>query len=438
MTAGTERTGRWVVAGPVLQFAVIGLIVAAFVGGVTAIASRRIGEREAIVDARTTALVRAQGVVEPAVTPALMTGDADAVQAVANVVEQRVIDNQLVRVKIWRRDGTILYSNEPRLIGARYALADEDLAAIDKGVISADISNLSSPENQLERSFGKLLQVYLPLRVPNGERLLFEAYFRYDAVAAAGSRIWRGFAPITLGSLAVLELVQIPIAWSLARRLRQRQREREALLVRALEASDVERRRIASDLHDGVVQDLAGVAFSLTGAARAPSTDAGTAALLEKSATAVRSGVSSLRSLLVEIYPPNLDEEGLGPALAELLARAERAGLRTELHLDGVDVVPGSAARLLYRAAQEGLRNVVTHADASGVELRASTSDGRATIEVRDDGVGLDAEHVGRRAEEGHVGLRTLQGLVRDAGGELEVVPNDGRGTVLRVEVPLT
>jgi signal transduction histidine kinase len=235
----------------------------------------------------------------------------------------------------------------------------------------------------------------------------------------------------------VLEVVQLPIAWSLARRLRQRQREREALLVRTLEASDVERRRIASDLHDGVVQDLAGVAFSLTGAARDGSTDTSTADLLERSATAVRSTVTSLRSLLVEIYPPNLDEEGLGPALAELLSRAERAGVATTLQLDGLDGAPSSVSRLLYRSAQEGLRNVIAHAEAHHVEVRGSTQDGLAVIEVEDDGVGVDDEHARLRAEGGHVGLRTLEGLVRDAGGTLDLKRVEPRGTVLRVQVPL-
>jgi two-component system NarL family sensor kinase len=106
VTRSRGRSGRWVVAGPVLQFAVIGLIAAAFVGSVTAIASRRIGEREAVVDARTTAILKAQGAVEPAVTPALATGDPASVASIGAVVDQKVIDTQLVRVKIWRRDGT--------------------------------------------------------------------------------------------------------------------------------------------------------------------------------------------------------------------------------------------------------------------------------------------------------------------------------------------
>ena len=142
-------------------------------------------------------------------------------------------------MKIWTRDGLIVYSDEQALVGTRYHLGADEIAAIDEGRIEADVSDLSSPENRFERSAGKLLEVYLPIRTPNGSGCLFEAYFRYDAVSAAGARIWRSFAPISLGALIVLELVQIPIAWSLARRLRQRQREQEGLLRPALDASDL-------------------------------------------------------------------------------------------------------------------------------------------------------------------------------------------------------
>jgi signal transduction histidine kinase len=298
-----DGTGRWTVASQVGQFMLAGLVAVAIVGIATTIASRRIGEREAIVDARTTALVRAQGLVEPAVTNGLASRDPAAVAKVAAVVESAVIDQQLVRVKIWTRQGEIVYSDEHQLEGLTYKLGADEIATIDEGRIEADVSDLTKPENRYERSQGKLLEVYLPIRQKDGTRLMFEAYFRYGAVSAAGARIWRSFAPISIGALIVLELVQVPFAWSLARRLRQRQREREALLRQALDASDSERRRIASDLHDGVVQDLTGVAYALTGAARQPDLPHATALELERSASGVRTGVKALRTLLIEIYP---------------------------------------------------------------------------------------------------------------------------------------
>ena len=80
---------------------------------------------------------------------------------------------------------------------------------------------------------------------------------------ASGARLLGALAPPLIGGLAVLVIFQVPLAWSMARRLRRGHREREALLAAAAEASAQERRRIAADLHDGVVQNLAGVAFGL-------------------------------------------------------------------------------------------------------------------------------------------------------------------------------
>jgi two-component system NarL family sensor kinase len=438
VSPSTDAAGRWTVAQQVSQFMVAGLIAVVIVGFATLIASRRIGEREAVVDARTTALVRAQGVVEPAVTNGLLTGQPAAVAAVAHVVESAVLDKSLVRVKIWNREGAIVYSDEAALEGKRYKLGADELAALDKGEIQADVSDLSAPENHYERSQKKLLEVYLPIRTPNGQRLLFEAYFRYGAVSAAGSRIWRSFAPISLGALIVLELVQIPLAWSLARRLRQRQREREALLRQALDASDLERRRIAADLHDGVVQDLAGVAYALTGAARQPDVPAETARELERSASGVRTGVKALRSLLVEIYPPNLAEIGLASALGDLVARAELRDVAATLDTTELrEPLAGPISGLLYRCAQEGLRNVFAHARARSVVVQVASDPARAVLDVRDDGVGFDPAAVGAAVTRGHFGLQGLTDLVTAAGGTTDVRSSPGHGTDLHVEVPL-
>lgn len=426
------------VARPVAQFAIIGLVAVAIVGLATATASRRVGQREAISDARTTTLVKAQGLVEPVVTDSLALGDPAAVAAVGTVVEREVIDNSLVRVKIWTAAGKIVYSNDHRLEGATYRLAADDLAALNNGLIKADVSDLTQPENRDEREFGKLLEVYMPIRSPNGQRLLFEAYYRYSAVSASGRRIWSSFAPVSVGALVILELLQIPLAWSLARRLRQRQREREALLHRALEASDVERRRIATDLHDGVVQDLAGVAFNLAGAARDVDTPRGAVGVLEDAATSVRSSITALRSTLVDIYPPGLAEHGLRSALDELAAEVSNDDLAVTMRVEHLpEPLPPAVAALLYRAAREALRNVSLHAGASNAAVSAGADRSKVWVEVSDDGAGFDAQILDARAAEGHLGLKGLDGVVRDAGGRLQVVSQPGRGTTIRVEVPV-
>jgi two-component system, NarL family, sensor kinase len=429
---------RWPVARPIVQFFLVGLVAVAVVGIATAVAARRVGQREAIVDARTTTLVKAQTVVEPAVANGLLTAQPAAVRRVNAAVRHGVLDRSLVRVKIWTREGRIVYSDDPRLTGASYQLGKDELAALDEGVIEAEVSDLQKPENRFDRSFHKLLEVYLPIRTPDGQRLLFEAYYRYSAVSASGTRIWKSFAPISIGALVALELIQIPIAWSLARRLRERQRERERLLRQALESSDTERRRIAGDLHDGVVQDLAGVAFSLAGASRqehAPTTTA----LLDRSAAQVRDSIKSLRSLLVDIYPPSLADAGLGSALTDLLAGVESRGVTTTLDTDDLrEPVREDIARVLWRAAQEAVRNVLSHAHATSVRVRAATTKDAVELDVVDDGVGFDDERMRARGAEGHVGLRTLRDLVASAGGDVRVESTPGTGTTIHVEVPLS
>jgi signal transduction histidine kinase len=166
-----------------------------------------------------------------------------------------------------------------------------------------------------------LLEVYLPIRTPSGTPLLFEAYYDYSLVARNGSRLWRSFAPISLGALLMLELVQIPIVWALARRLRMRLRERELLLHRALEASDVERRQIASDLHDGAVQNLAGVAYALSATARRERAQGASAdaKMIDDAAESIRDSIRSLRSLIVDIYPPDFDDVSFESAMTDLL-----------------------------------------------------------------------------------------------------------------------
>jgi two-component system NarL family sensor kinase len=429
-------SGRWAVARLVAQFIVLGVAAVAVVGVATQVASQRVGEREAITDARTTTLVKAQGLVEPAITDGLITAQPDAVARVAAVVTSRVLDRSLVRVKIWTRSGMIVYSDKQELIGTSYSLGADDIAAIDQGVIEAEVSDLAKPENRFERDQGKLLEVYLPVVTPSGERLLFEAYFRYDAVSEAGRHIWRSFAPISLGALVMLELVQVPIAFALARRLRDRQRDRERLLQDALEVSDIERRRIAGDLHDGVVQDLAGVAYSLAGSSRGGNLPAATATLLEQAAAQVRGSIQSLRTLLVDIYPPKLADAGLEAALGDLLTSVTNRGTAATLETEGpVESLPEPVAALLYRAAHEALRNVVTHARAANATVRVAVDGDAATLDVVDDGVGFDPAD--RGAPEGHFGLRGLVDRVTDAGGAVEVESTPGAGTHVHVKVPL-
>ena len=420
---------------PVTQFALAGLAVLAVFGAAAVLALRSLGNAEALRDARQFATLAGQGIVEPTVAPGLLRGRPEAIAAVDRMVQERVLGERVVRVKLWARDGRIVYSDEPRLIGTRFPLDAEKLDVLRTGATKASLSDLSGPENRYEREQGDLYEVYLPIRAPDGTPLLFETYQRRSAVASTGRRIWMPFAALLLGSLLLLWLVQVPLAWRLGRRLQRTQAEREALLVRAVEASDDERRRIAADLHDGPVQDLAGISYSLSAAAQTEESPA-TRSTLEQAAAGTRDAMRRLRSLLVEIHPPNLRASGLEAALADLLAPLQARGVETELRVDAPLGLDEEAERIVYRAAAEALRNVARHAGANRIAVSVERDEIRVRLVVADDGAGFRPEDRERRREEGHVGLSLLEELAARAGGRLDVRSAPGEGATFELELP--
>jgi DNA-binding NarL/FixJ family response regulator len=236
-----------------VQFALSGLAAMLIVALAATIVLRRAGETESVRDARRLTEVLGRSVVEPNLTDGVVSGNRTQLAAFDRLVHARVLRSPVVRVKLWTSRGRIVYSDEPRLIGARYPLGDDEIAALRGNGVEAGISDLSAPENRYERRQDKLLEVYMPVHTQSGRPLLFEAYLRFSDVAASGRKVWLAFLPAVFAALLMLWLLQLPIAVRLARRVRRAHAEREALLLRALNASDTERRTIAADLHDGVV-----------------------------------------------------------------------------------------------------------------------------------------------------------------------------------------
>lgn len=420
------------------RFALTGFVALVVVALVTAWVSRRVGTEQATEDATRVSWVSAQGIVAPVLTDAVIANDAAALDAVDDAVRQYVLRGSLVRVKIWAEDGTIVYADEPRLIGEQFEVGADKLEVFATGSAHAEVSDLGEPENRFEVET-KLLEVYQPISTVEGTPLLFEAYFRYSGVSDVGRRLWGQFAPIAIGALIALQLVQLPFAWRMARRLRSGQEERELLLRRAIDASDAERRRIASDLHDGVVQDLTGVSLGLAALGRSATVDPTEA---QHASASIRNSVKSLRSLLVEIYPPNLAEEGLESAIGDLLSGLPGRGIATDLDVD-LDQHPVSdqAANLAYRVVQEALRNIATHSGATAVKVALGHVDGGddgggISVTVDDNGRGFDSEAAAQRNKDGHVGLRAIGGLLADSGGTFEVLSAPATGTRVVAIIP--
>lgn len=422
---------------PLLWFAAAGLLVVAVLGLAATAIVRSSARREAVRNAKEVTRLAGAGIAAPAIGERLLAGDPAARRRFGAEIEGRVRRDPVVRVKLWSLDGRILWSDESRLDGKRYRLDGEELKAVRRGLVEAQISDLGRPENRYERRFGKLLEVYMPIRAPDGTRLLFEDYLRFSSVSASQQRILGRFFPALIGALLLLWAAQLPLAWSLAQRLRARRREREALLARALDASDGERRRIAQDLHDGVLQELAGTAFSLaaTGDRLEREGDGSAARAVREAAGAMRAAIRDLRGVLVGIHPPRLRRSGLRAVLDDLVAPLSSEGMDVRLHVDGEGPLSRHSEELLFRGAQEALRNVAKHAGASVVEVDVRRRNGVAVLSVCDDGRGFDSS-ADSPGGAGHLGLRLLGDLADERGARLSVESRAGEGTRVILEVP--
>ena len=417
---------------PVVLFLATGLLaLLVIVVGTSELAEQAAAE-EAITDARQTTELLAHSVAEPAVPRGLVTGDPGAIDRFDRQVLGRLLVDDVDRVKIWTAEGRIVWSDETRLIDDVYPLGDDELAVLAEGTTEAAVSDLDRRENGYERQSDGLLEVYTRIESPEGEPLLFEVYYSAAAVASRQEQIFEQFRPITLAALGLVVLVATGLLWALTRRLRRSAEEREGLLRAAVDASDAERVRIARDLHDGVVQDLAGAGFAVSALARNPDLPQGAQGTLETAGESLRTSLRALRSLMVEIYPPDLHANGLHAALDDLLAPAAAAGITATARVTDAEHASEDAVALVWRVAQEAVRNALRHSGARALSVAVDGAGNRLTLEVTDDGRGFDPDR--RRGAE-HFGLRGLDSLIAEAGGRLDVRSAPGAGTTIRLEV---
>lgn len=423
---------------PVAQFLAVGVVMIAAITVGTGYLAGRAAESQALAEARDTNEILARAVARPSVNAALIRGNRVALERFDRQVLNRLLVGDIERVNIWARDGHLVYTNEFVLIGRTFGLSGDQIDVLSGGGTNSMAYDPGSPENDIDDpqvaigGRGEVVRIYTRFRAQNGEPLLFEAYYSLDQIDERQAEIDGSFRWITVGGPVLLVLLVTPLLWVLTGRLTRGASERERLLNAAIDASDAERRRIARDLHDSVVQDLAGTAFSVSAVARDPGTPVEARQHLNDAGTALRDSLKALRSLLAEIHPPELHPEGLGPALADLLAPASTAGVQASVSVEGIETASDSMAALVWRVAQEAVRNALRHAEASTLAVTVRGDGRRLVLEVVDDGVGFDSS---QKADPNSFGLRGLRSLVAECNGTLEVRSSPGEGTTVRMEV---
>jgi signal transduction histidine kinase len=364
------------------------------------------------------------------------SGRERSLERVSDALSPALYNNSLSHIKLWAQDGTILWADDPALVGRRFDLEPEVQKLFGTQRVVAELSELEKAENATQRTADELLEVYVGAFDADGRPWVFESYLSTEQMESNQAAILAGMLPLALGGILLLQIAVLPLAVSLARRVKRAQADRGKLLRHALLASELERRRIAADLHDGVIQDLAGLGYALPLISehlpRGPEA-AGARRAMDEVSSVLANDVPQLRSMLTEIYPPNLDDDGLLGAIEELAMRAEDTGTTVTVHVSESFAAPAEATRLVYRVVREGLRNVVKHAIGSVAQVYLLRHEDKVIVRVVDDGPGIPDVRV---EAPGHIGLRLLEDTVRDLGGRLDVSSAATGGTILEAIFP--
>ncbi len=215
---------------------------------------------------------------------------------------------------------------------------------------------------------------------------------------------------------------------------KERRSEEEAILE--------ERRRIAREIHDGLAQDLASLHVRVALWHDMVDNDpAQMHAELDALESLLRANIRDVRRSIFALRPIALDEMGFCLAIHRFAREfGEQHQLHVNLHVLGTqDRLRPQLELVLFRIIQEALNNVGKHAQANEVwiELDLEWSANRTRLTIQDDGVGFDLDMLERAAMRGHVGLTQMRERVERLGGELDVESQAGKGTAIRVILPL-
>ncbi|MCV7206336.1 GAF domain-containing sensor histidine kinase [Mycolicibacterium peregrinum] len=220
----------------------------------------------------------------------------------------------------------------------------------------------------------------------------------------------------------------------LHRQLVARERAHENFVEQVIEAQELERRRLAGDIHDGISQRLVTLSYRLDAAARAVDPEM-VAEQLAAARELVALTLQEARAAISGLRPPVLDDLGLSGGLASLARSIPRIPIDVDL---AETRVPDHIELALYRIAQECLQNVIKHAEADRARLTFSVDDGVARLEIVDDGKGFDTfEHPLGSDEMGGYGLLSMAERAEIVGGRLHIRSRPGAGTTVTAAIPL-
>jgi signal transduction histidine kinase len=443
-------------------------IVAAFVIGIImAVLGRWVAARietGVITNTAASAALSMDRFVEP-YAQELASGSSLSVasqNALTELVKNKGFGERIVSVKIWRPDGTIVYSTFPDMIGKRLPVSNSLIHALN-GEVVAEFQELDEVENVPERGLGMpLLEIYSPVREDDSGRIIAVVEFYQLVDSFANQLAWaqlegvlmvgglsllmlgaligivrRGSRTIISQQLALSERVA-DLSRSLALNEELRQRVADANR-RSSESNERFLRRVSAELHDGPVQLIGLVLLRLDGLnAPARSRDAECVGeTIEVIRGALREALSEIRGLSNGLALPELENLSFDDAIELAVTNHERrSGTAVGVNFaETLPVIPTSIKTCAYRFVQEALNNAFRHAGGAGQNVELSWDGDRLEIEVSDQGPGINGTC---QASCGSgIGLTGLRDRIESLGGTMLIRSSPGQGTRLRASFQL-
>ncbi|MBP2446234.1 sensor histidine kinase [Rhizobium leguminosarum] len=386
--------------------------------------------------------------------------DEGSAQALDETLSQGALGKRLVSFKLWRSDGTILYSNEKEMVGRKFAVNDK-LRKAFAGSLVARYEIADDPESAAERAIGKpLMEIYNPVLQPwSGQAVAVLEFYEtaeglQDSLTHARLRSWGAVAALTASFFLLLSVLVFRGSRTIeAQRkdLKERVNELSALLEenrglqrrlqrasqRVAALNETYLRSIGADLHDGPAQHIAYASLRLDSdilinASTQPETRERELAWIRSS---LAEAMTEIRNICSGLVLPQIEKSSIAEIVTRVVeAHQHKTETRVETIIDDNGPEPAPAVKIcIYRFVQEALNNAYRHGGGLQQAVRAVSRNGHVHVEVSDRGDGFDPTEV-RPTSLGLVGLRER---IDSLGGSFDVKTGEGGTTVTMTFEPM-
>jgi signal transduction histidine kinase len=325
-------------------------------------------------------------------------------------------------------------------LGFRLPITDEPAGGIVGWVAYTGQPYLAVDVNKAPRYIRTVEEVCSELAVPLKIKDKVAGVLDVQSVSVNGLTEKDEYILTTLASQIAIAVENARLYEEVAQARAETQRKADQLqrlLARTVDLQEEERRRIAADIHDSVIQLIYGALYETQGTLqRLPASATSTREELDNIQSSLEQAISEIYKAVYDLWPASLDEMGLFPSVRSYMVQYEEAtSIACRLRIQGNPVRFNPSARItLFRILQEAMYNVRKHAEAASVEVIFKFRDEWVKVMVKDDGIGFDHEQA--LDEQKHLGLISMRERAENLGGSFTIESGSGCGSLLIWEFP--